>query len=64
VQLTTQQQKDPAMPVKLTRLVNLTTMQPLTPRIPTRWSHLGPALMLQAFIGALVLGTILAVAVR
>jgi hypothetical protein len=64
VQLTTQQQKDPTLPVKLTRLVNLTTMQPLAPRIPTRWSHLGPALMLQAFLGVLVLGAIVAVAVR
>ena len=64
VQLTTQQQKDPKLPVKLTRLVNLTTMQPLTPRIPTRWSHLGPALMLQAFLGALVLGAIVAFAIR
>ncbi len=32
-------------------MVNLTTLQPLTPRIPTLWSHLGPALLLQAAIG-------------
>ena len=51
IQLTTQQQKDPTLPVRLVQVVNLTTMQPLTPRIPTMWSHLGPALLLQAVIG-------------
>jgi hypothetical protein len=35
VQLTTRPQADPTLPVKLLRLINLTTMQPLTPRIPT-----------------------------
>ena len=64
VQMRTQAQPDPKLPVKLTGLVNLETMQPLTPRIPTRWSHLGPALLLQAFLGVLILGTILAVAVH
>jgi hypothetical protein len=39
-------------------------MQPLTPRIPTRWSHLGPALLLQAFLGVLVVGIVLAVMVH
>src|SRR5919107_792072 len=48
VQLTTRPQKDPRLPVKLCRLINLTTMQPLCPRIPTLWSHLGPGLLLQA----------------
>jgi hypothetical protein len=56
VQVTTRPQKDPTMPVKLMQVVNLTTMQPLTPRIPTRWSHLGPAMLLQAIVGALVVG--------
>ena len=51
VQLTTREQADPALPVRLLRLINLTTMQPLTPRIPTLWSHIGPALMLQAVLG-------------
>jgi hypothetical protein len=51
VQVTTTPQKDPALPVRLVRVVNLTTMQPLTPRIPTMWSHLGPALLLQAAVG-------------
>ncbi len=58
VQITTKEQADRTLPVKLLRMVNLTTMQPLTPRIPTMWSHLGPALILQA-----VLGLILAVAI-
>lgn len=58
VQITTKEQADKALPVKLLRMVNLTTMQPLTPRIPTMWSHLGPALLIQA-----VLGLVLAVAI-
>jgi hypothetical protein len=54
VQLTTRPQKDPKLPVKLLRMVNLTTLQPLTPRIPTMWSHLGPALLLQAAVGLML----------
>ncbi|GAA0559934.1 hypothetical protein GCM10010172_48830 [Paractinoplanes ferrugineus] len=55
IQIRTEPQKDPKLPVRLTQVVNLTTMQPLTPRIPTMWSHLGPALLLQAILGAVVL---------
>ena len=51
IQLTTRPQRDERLPVRLVQVVNLTTMQPLTPRIPTMWSHLGPALLLQAFLG-------------
>ena len=54
IQLTTRPQKDPRLPVRLVRVVNLTTMQPLTPRIPTQWSHFGPALLLQAGLGLTV----------
>ena len=54
VQLTTRPQQDPRLPVKMVRVVNLTTMQPLTPRIPTLWSHLGPGLLIQAVIGLAV----------
>ena len=54
VQLTTSPQKDERLPVRLVQVVNLTTMQPLTPRIPTAWSHLGPALLLQAILGTVV----------
>jgi hypothetical protein len=54
VQATTKAQADPTLPVKLLRMVNLTTMQPLTPRIPTLWSHLGPALLIQAVLGLMV----------
>ena len=60
VQVTTTPQKDSTLPVRLVRVVNLTTMQPLTPRIPTMWSHLGPALLLQAVLGILVLAAITA----
>ena len=54
IQLTTRPQTDPRLPVRLVRVVNLTTMQPLTPRIPTQWSHFGPALLLQAALGLTV----------
>ena len=64
VQFTTQPQKDPRLPVKLTQVVNLTTMQPLTPRIPTRWSHLGPALILQALLGVLALSVLVSILVH
>jgi hypothetical protein len=60
VQVTTRPQKDPTLPVRLLQVVNLTTMQPLTPRIPTQWSHLGPALVLQALAGVAVVGAVLA----
>jgi hypothetical protein len=64
VQVTTQAQKDPTLPVRLTQVLNLTTMQPLTPRIPTMWSHLGPALLLQAFLGVALVAAVVALAVR
>jgi len=64
VQLRTQPQRDPALPVKLIQLINLTTMQPLTPRIPTRWSHLGPAVLLQAILGLAVLAVLAVALVR
>jgi hypothetical protein len=60
VQLTTRTQKDPDLPVKLVQVLNLTTMQPLTPRIPTVWSHLGPALLLQAVLGFMVAALVIA----
>jgi hypothetical protein len=51
VQMRTKAQDDPTLPVRLTTLLNLTTMQPLTPRVPTMWSHIGPALLIQAAFG-------------
>lgn len=51
VQLRTKPQDDPTLPVRLMSLLNLTTMQPLTPRVPTMWSHIGPALLIQAALG-------------
>lgn len=60
IQVRTQPQADPTLPVRLLQVVNLTTMQPLTPRIPTQWSHLGPALLIQATVGLLVAGVALA----
>ena len=64
VQVRTAAQKDPALPVRLIQVVNLTTMQPLTPRIPTMWSHLGPALLLQAVLGFALAAVVIAVWVR
>lgn len=61
VQATTRPQKDRDLPVQLLHVVNLTTLQPLTPHIPTMWSHLGPGLLLQAVLG-LVLAAVLCVA--
>ena len=61
VQVRTRPQKDPDLPVKLQQIVNLTTLQPLTPRIPTMWSHLGPGLLIQAVLG-LSVATFLAAA--
>lgn len=60
VQVTTRPQKDRGLPVQLLHVVNLTTLQPLTPHIPTMWSHLGPGLLLQAILGVLV-ATVVAV---
>jgi len=62
VQITLRQQKDTALPAKVERIVNITTGQLLTPRIPTLWSHLGPPLVLQAILGLLVLGSVAACA--
>jgi hypothetical protein len=60
VQITTAAQADPDLPVKLVRMVNLTTLQPLAPRIPTMWSHLGPALLIQAMLGLTVTAAVTA----
>jgi hypothetical protein len=62
VQVTTRPQKDPDLTVKMLHVVNLTTLQPLTPHIPTMWSHLGPGLLIQAVLGLLV-AVVVAVAV-
>ena len=64
VQLRTEAQKDPKLPVRLQQVINLTTLQPFTPRIPTMWSHLGPALLLQAVVGITVAALIVAAWLR
>jgi hypothetical protein len=58
-------QRDRELPPRIERIANLTTGQVLNPSPPTLWSHLGPALLLQALFGgllfaALVLGGVLA----
>ncbi|MGC4813096.1 hypothetical protein ACLQ29_21440 [Micromonospora sp. DT228] len=60
VQLTLRPQRDPELPPRIERIVNLTTGQLLTPRTATLWSHLGPPLLLQAFLGALLVAGITA----
>jgi hypothetical protein len=60
IQVTVAPQKDRTMPPKAERIVNITTGQLLRPRIPTLWSHIGPALILQAFLGLALVGTIAA----
>ncbi|MFC4147803.1 hypothetical protein ACFO0M_16220 [Micromonospora mangrovi] len=55
VQVTLRPQPDADLPPKIERIVNLTTGQLLTPRTATVWSHLGPALLLQATVGAVLL---------
>jgi hypothetical protein len=62
VQITLRPQRDADLPAKVERIVNITTGQLLTPRIPTLWSHLGPPLLLQAVLGLLVIGAVTACA--
>jgi hypothetical protein len=60
VQVHARPQGDRTLPDRISHIVNLTTHQLLTPHVPTLWSHLGPALLLQAVLGLLVAGAILA----
>lgn len=55
VQIALRQQRDPDLPPRVERIVNLTTTQLLSPHPPTLWSHLGPPLLLQAALGVLVI---------
>ncbi|RGC69524.1 hypothetical protein C5N14_09625 [Micromonospora sp. MW-13] len=57
VQITLRPQ-DPDLPPRVERIVNLTTGQLLRPRTATLWSHLGPPLLIQAVLGALLIATI------
>jgi hypothetical protein len=60
IQVTIRPQKDRELAPRVERIVNLTTAQLLTPRPPTVWSHLGPALLLQAALGLLLIGAVAA----
>ncbi|HZN77356.1 MAG TPA: hypothetical protein VFC00_37495 [Micromonosporaceae bacterium] len=51
-------QHDKTLPPRVERIANLTTGQVLTPHPPTFWSHLGPALVVQALLGALLLASL------
>jgi hypothetical protein len=59
VQVTVRSQREAGLAPRVERIVNLTTGQLLTPRTPTLWSHLGPALLLQAGIGLVLVGVLL-----
>jgi hypothetical protein len=54
VQLRVLPQKDPDLPVRLQQVINLETLQPFRPWVPTMWSHLGPGLLIQAVLGTIV----------
>lgn len=60
IQVTLRRQKDPDLPPRVQRIVNLSTGQLLTPHPPTLWSHLGPALLLQSLLGLLVIVSVAA----
>jgi len=60
IQVTVIRPKDRATPPKVERIVNITTGQLLRPRIPTLWSHIGPALLLQATLGLTLVGVVAA----
>ncbi|OJF11563.1 hypothetical protein [Couchioplanes caeruleus] len=60
VQVRTVPQKDPDLPARLHQVINLETLQPYTPRIPTMWSHLGPGLLIQAALGLTVTAAVAA----
>lgn len=64
VQLRTRPQRDPKLAARVDYVLNLTTMQPYTPRIPTMWSHLGPALLIQAVAGVAVAALVVAAWMR
>jgi hypothetical protein len=63
IQVTIRPQQDLQLAPRVERIVNLTTAQLLTPRRPTVWSHLGPALLLQAVVGLLLIGSVAACSV-
>lgn len=58
IQFSVRAQKDPRLPPKIVRIVNITTAQLLHPRVPTVWSHLGPPLLLQAALGVVLLAAL------
>jgi hypothetical protein len=60
IQVTVRDQKEGDLAPRVERIVNITTRQLLTPRRPTLWSHLGPALLVQAVLGLLLAGSVAA----
>lgn len=54
VQVRTVPQKDPDLPHRMQQIINLETLQPYQPWVPTLWSHLGPGLLIQAVLGLVV----------
>lgn len=52
-------QRDRQLPPRVERLANLATGQVLRPSPPNLWSHLGPALLLQAMFGGILLTSLL-----
>ncbi|GAA5180623.1 hypothetical protein GCM10023322_13330 [Rugosimonospora acidiphila] len=61
VRISVRRQRDPYQPPRVVAIENLSTGRTLKPRGANIWSHLGPALILQALVGVGVLGTLLAI---
>jgi hypothetical protein len=59
VRVAVRRQRDPYRPPRVIAIENLTTGRTLRPRGATVWSHLGPALILQALAGLALLAGVL-----
>ncbi|HEY2669336.1 MAG TPA: hypothetical protein VGJ07_03050 [Rugosimonospora sp.] len=60
VRVAVRRQRDPYAPPRAVVIENLSTGRTLKPRGATVWTHLGPALILQAMVGIAVLAVVLA----
>jgi hypothetical protein len=61
VRVAVRRQRDPYQPPRVTAIENLSTGRTLRPRGANVWSHLGPALILQALVGLSLLTVLLVV---
>jgi hypothetical protein len=61
VRVAVRRQRDPYQPPRVVAIENLSTGRTLKPRGANVWSHLGPALILQALVGLALLTVLLTV---